>query len=221
MAKKAGWIPSDEELKFIDQCREAGDTLEIVTKKLKKELGLITTPSTLSRKISKYSERLVNKPKPKFPPEYYFILRYKDKKSIEEVALLTQRTIGTVRYHLQNKELQEKYKAYEVYKDNKSSVWEYKQSQLINKLDDDMIKNMSSKEIVNAAVKMEAPIRVMRGEATTIIGMEGFDRELAELDEEERRLRKAIDVTPEKVEEFEGEDELRKLERDIKLLEGK
>ena len=67
-----------------------------------------------------------------------------------------------------------------------------------------MIDSMSSKELIDAAVKMETPIRVMRGEATTIIGMEGFDRELAELEEEELRLKKAIDVTPEKIKELQN-----------------
>lgn len=220
MAKKPIWSPTEEELSFIDKCRGAGDNLTLVAKKLKDEFGIVTTPSTVCRKIQKYSDKLVNKPKPQFPPEYYFILRYEKKIPVAEIAILTQRSPETIKYHLSKPEYQEKYAAYKTYSDNKSTSWEYKQARIMQQLGDDLIETMSPKELVDAAVKLEAPIRVMRGEATQFIGLAGLDRELAELDEEEAILRKAIDITPIKVEEFEGEDELLLLEKEIKNLES-
>jgi len=221
MGKKQIWSPTEDELKFIDRCRSAGYNHTVVAKKLKDEFGIATTPSTVCRKIQKYADKLVNKPKPQFPPEYYFILRYEKKIPVAEIAILTQRSPDTIKYHLSKPEFQEKYAAYKAYSDNKSTSWEYKQARMMQQLNDDLIETMSPKELVDAAVKMEAPIRVMRGEATEFIGLAGLDKEIAALDEEEAVLRKAIDITPVKVEEFENEDELLLLEREIKKLENR
>lgn len=220
---------NDQHWELIEYAKAADQSLLDICKELEDTYGLSISASTLCRKIQERAENEivpVTMCKPKFPPVYYFILKYDKGLSYEEIALITRRAVSTVKYHLYStaeapSKVREDYFASKAFSKNKDTALEFKQAQMINAITDEKIEAMSGKELVDSALKLEPAIRTIRGEASSYIGIAGMDRELAELDEEEARLRKAIDITPEKVIEFEDEEELREMEIQIKRLEGK
>ena len=212
-------IVTTEELHFLEDKSDEGLSLKNLSIALKEKFNKSISHTTISTilKEADYRKPIVAK-KSRIPVEYIFLLRHDKRLTLAEMKAITGMSETSLEYHLQKSDNQEKYLSAKIYKENKIEAFQYKQHELFKSLDQNKINAMSGSQLVLALSTMEEKIRLLKGESTEILTIEGLDKDLSALEEQELRIKKAIDITPDN--QTSKEDaELARMDAEIAKLE--
>ena len=198
---------SREELGLMLEMNEDKASLLEIRARLIKTFGKKISAPTISKILKETGVRISAPCRKGVADQYMMILRYENHLSFEEIAAIVQLSKGTVKRHVTDPTNLETFGYTQIFKDNKASIYEHKQHEILTSLNEKKIQNMSGKDMVSSITQLEDKIRTIRGEVTDIVSIEGIDKQLDDLEKEELALKKAINITPDKDERRSDEEE--------------